>query len=104
MGDVPARSNALRLCGSALVAALAWAHAIAPGANILLVEASSSALGNLLAAVDYAKTHADYVSMSWGTDEYSGEKNLDHHFSQTGVSFFAAAGDWGLPALYPSTS
>src|SRR5579859_1242108 len=31
-----------------------WAHAIAPGAKILLVEASSNSFTNLLAAEDYA--------------------------------------------------
>ena len=31
-----------------------WAHAIAPGANILLVEAANSSLDNLMAAVNYA--------------------------------------------------
>ena len=36
-----------------------WAHAIAPGANILLVEASSNSFKNLLAAVDYASAHAN---------------------------------------------
>ena len=49
-----------------------WAHAIAPGAKILLVEASSNSFTNLLKAVDYAKANADYVSMSWGASEFSG--------------------------------
>ena len=35
-----------------------WAHAVAPGANILLVEASSSSLTDLLAAVNYAPAAA----------------------------------------------
>src|SRR6266699_995056 len=43
-----------------------WAHAIAPGAKILLVEASSNSFANLLAAEDYAKTRAQYVSSSGG--------------------------------------
>src|ERR1041384_6459215 len=44
-----------------------WAHAIAPKANILLVEAKSASLSNLLGAVDYAVGHgASVVSMSWG--------------------------------------
>src|SRR5262245_11221216 len=34
-----------------------WAHAIAPGAHILLVEADSNSFANLLAAEDYAKGH-----------------------------------------------
>ena len=81
-----------------------WAHAIAPGAKILLVEADSNSFANLLAAEDYAKTHAQYVSNSWGSSEFSGESAYDSHFSQTGVSFFASSGDSGLPAQYPSAS
>ncbi len=81
-----------------------WAHAIAPGAKILLVEASSNSFANLLAAEDYAKTHADYVSNSWGGSEFSGETSYDSHFVQSGVSFFVSAGDAGLPADYPSAS
>jgi subtilase family serine protease len=81
-----------------------WAHAIAPGAKILLVEASSSSFTNLLAAEDYARTHAQYVSNSWGGSEFSGEASYDSHFVQSGVSFFVSAGDAGLPAEYPSSS
>src|SRR5262249_32738984 len=50
-----------------------WAHAIAPAANILLVEAASASDTDLLAAVDYAANYKDpagqgvaAVSMSWG--------------------------------------
>jgi subtilase family serine protease len=81
-----------------------WAHAIAPGARILLVEASSNSFSNLLAAEDYAKAHAQYVSNSWGGSEFSGESSYDSHFSRSGVSFFVSAGDAGLPAEYPSAS
>ncbi|MGZ4357562.1 MAG: S53 family peptidase [Gaiellaceae bacterium] len=81
-----------------------WAHAIAPGARILLVEASSNSFANLLAAEDYAKAHAQYVSNSWGGSEFSGESSYDLHFGQSGVSFFVSSGDSGLPAQYPSAS
>lgn len=81
-----------------------WAHAIAPGAKILLVEASSSSFANLLTAENYAKTHAQYVSNSWGGSEFSGEHSYDSYFAQSGVSFFVSAGDSGLPAEYPSAS
>jgi subtilase family serine protease len=81
-----------------------WAHAIAPGANILLVEATTNSFANLLAAEDYAKTHAQYVSNSWGASEFSSENTYDSHFSQSGVSFFVSSGDAGLPAEYPSSS
>jgi subtilase family serine protease len=81
-----------------------WAHAVAPGANILLVEANSPSFTNLMAAEDYAKNHAQYVSNSWGGPEFSGESAYDSHFSQPGVSFFVSAGDDGTPAEYPSSS
>jgi subtilase family serine protease len=81
-----------------------WAHAIAPGARILLVEASTNSFANLLAAEDYAKTQAQYVSNSWGGSEFSGEASYDSHFVQSGVSFFVSSGDAGLPAEYPSAS
>ncbi len=81
-----------------------WAHAIAPGAKILLVEASSNSFANLLAAEDYAKTQAQYVSNSWGGSEFSGESSYDSHFVESGVSFFVSSGDSGLPAQYPSAS
>jgi subtilase family serine protease len=81
-----------------------WAHAIAPGAKILLVEASSNSFTNLLAAEDYASLHAQYVSNSWGGSESSGETAYDKHFVRSGVAFFVSAGDAGLPAEYPSAS
>jgi len=81
-----------------------WAHAIAPGAKILLVEADSNSFANLLAAEDYAKAHAQYVSNSWGGSEFGSEAGYDSHFIQSGVSFFVSAGDSGLPAEYPSAS
>jgi subtilase family serine protease len=81
-----------------------WAHAVAPGAKILLVEASSASFANLLAAEDYARTHAQYVSNSWGAPEFFFESAYDSHFSQAGVSFFVAAGDSGATPEYPSAS
>ena len=87
-----------------------WAHAIAPGANILLVEATSNWMPDMLAAVDYARSAPGVVavSMSWGTNEYSGEASDNVHFAtpadHTGVTFLAATGDNGSPGLYPAYS
>jgi subtilase family serine protease len=81
-----------------------WAHAIAPGAHILLVEATTSSGANLYAAEDYAKTHAQYVSNSWGAGEYLGEQQDDFHFTQPGVSGFVSAGDESAVPEYPSSS
>jgi subtilase family serine protease len=81
-----------------------WAHAVAPGAHILLVEATSASTSNLMAAEDYAGAHAQYVSNSWGGNEFSSEASTDSHFARSGVSYFVSSGDNGLPAEWPSSS
>ena len=84
-----------------------WAHAMAPSAKVLLVEANSASLNDLLAAVDYAKAQPDVVaiSMSWGASEFLGETTYDSHFTSTnGVSFFASSGDSGAGVIWPSAS
>ncbi len=87
-----------------------WAHAIAPGANILLVEANSSSMSDLMTAVNTARNAPGVVavSMSWGGSEFSSETSYDSDFTtpagHTGVSFFVSSGDDGAPASYPATS
>jgi len=84
-----------------------WAHAIAPGAKILLVQAPTPSGANLLAAVDYAAGRSDAVaiSMSWGGREFEEEKSLDAHFvSKSGAVFFASSGDNGWGASWPASS
>src|SRR5262249_536782 len=82
-----------------------WAHAIAPGSDILLVEAKSNSFSNLLGAVDVAvQNGAHVVSMSWGGSEFSTESSYDFHFNRLGVSFTASAGDNGTGVLYPAVS
>lgn len=84
-----------------------WAHAIAPDAKILLVEAKTPSGANLLSAIDYAASRADVVavSMSWGGGETVEEKNLDSHFiSKYGAVFFASSGDDGWGASWPAAS
>jgi subtilase family serine protease len=82
-----------------------WAHAIAPGANILLVEAASSSLTDLFAAVNWAKTNgATVVSMSWGSNEFSSEASYDSTFAAPGVTFVASSGDAGGVISYPAIS
>src|SRR5271170_1169234 len=82
-----------------------WAHAIAPQAKILLVEAPSNNLSDLLSGVDFAvRNGASVVSMSWTSAELSSERNLDNHFVSTGVTFLAASGDSGAGVNYPAAS
>jgi hypothetical protein len=73
-----------------------WAHAMAPAANIMLVESASADLSDLLGAVDYASANgASVVSMSWGSGEFSGEASNDSHFGVAGITYVAASGDNG---------
>ncbi len=84
-----------------------WAHAIAPQAKILLVEAKTASGANLLAAIDYAAARKDVaaVSMSWGGDEFPEELSLDSHLvSRSGAVFFAASGDDGAGVEWPAAS
>jgi subtilase family serine protease len=89
-----------------------WAHAMAPGAKVLLVEARSSSLSDLLAAVNYARSQPGVVavSMSWGANEFSGETSATYQNDFTtpsghaGVTFVAASGDSGAPAIWPAVS
>lgn len=82
-----------------------WAHAMAPKAKILLVEANSASFRNLFAAVSYAAGHAQYVSMSWGGTESATEASYDPTFTAHPlVSFFASSGDTASEVIYPSAS
>ncbi|HSX00935.1 MAG TPA: hypothetical protein VLF67_01720, partial [Candidatus Saccharimonas sp.] len=84
-----------------------WAHAIAPQAKILLVEARSASGNNLLAAVDYARKQPGVVavSMSWGGSEFAGQTAYDSYFtSAAGAAFFAASGDGGNGVFWPAVS
>lgn len=82
-----------------------WAHVVAPGAKILLVEAASSSMTDLLSAVDYAvSAGAKQVSMSWGGGEFSGMSTYDAHFKHPGVTFLASTGDNGAAVDYPAAS
>jgi hypothetical protein len=78
-----------------------WAHATAPGATILLVEASNDSLTNMLDAVEYARdvSGVSVISMSWGTSEFSGETSYNSDFTtpsgHEGITFVAASGDEG---------
>lgn len=85
-----------------------WAHASAPDAKILLVEASTSDFNDLFSAVNYAKNRPDVVaiSMSWGDSEHPWQVNYDSRFiSSYGAVFFAASGDNGSNEIFwPATS
>jgi hypothetical protein len=85
-----------------------WAHAMAPNATILLVEAVAATNNALLSAVDYATRQPGVVavSMSWGGEEFSGEINYSYesHFNKPGITFFASSGDDGSTVMWPAAS
>ncbi|HVX14350.1 MAG TPA: fibronectin type III domain-containing protein [Pirellulales bacterium] len=87
-----------------------WAHAMAPKANLVLVEAQSASLSSLLSAVDLARNlpTVNVISMSWGSNEFSGETSYDSHFTtpsgHIGITFVASSGDSGAPGVWPALS
>ncbi|HEV8064803.1 MAG TPA: hypothetical protein VGP46_08235, partial [Acidimicrobiales bacterium] len=89
-----------------------WIHAMAPGAQIVLVEANSQSLADLMAGVATAASQpgVSVVSMSWGFAEgqavfASDEAAYDGYFNVPGVTFVASTGDYGTAdPEYPAYS
>jgi subtilase family serine protease len=82
-----------------------WAHAEAPAAKVVLVEATSSTIKSLLKAVVYANgIGATEVSMSFGVGESSSETTMDKDFTHAGTFYTAATGDGGHGVGYPAAS
>ena len=89
-----------------------WAHALAPGASILMVEARSESAPDMLEAVDVARNTPGVVavSMSWGFPETPDQRAYDAHFTtpagHAGITFVSASGDHGPEggAVYPASS
>jgi nitrate reductase NapAB chaperone NapD len=81
-----------------------WAHAIAPGATILVVEAHSQSRQSLITAVNAARNTPGVVaiSMSWGFPESANEASYNSIFTtppgHRGITFLAASGDSGPAA------
>jgi subtilase family serine protease len=107
----PANGNAY---GWSLESALdiEWAHAMAPSATILLVEACSNSYNDLFVAEEVASYYVSLygggeVSNSWGSGEFASEVNFDNYFYRDyydHITRFVSAGDSGLGAAYPSSS
>lgn len=98
-----------------------YAHAMAPKANLYLVEARSNSFSDLASAVQVAvnlircgqrtacpstATGKGEISMSWGGEEWGDELRIDAAFvpsTAPGVVFLAATGDYPGTS-YPSVS
>lgn len=81
-----------------------WAHAVAPGARIVLVQAWSSDDADILAATRWAVDHnvGDVISQSFGEDERCVDPAIaraQHQVFQRatarGITLFASSGDQG---------
>ena len=102
-GSSTPRSNSSWALEAALD--IEWAHAEAPGAKIVLVEAQSNSTTNLFNGVSLANSlGATEVSMSWGGGEASGETADDSFMTHSGTFYTASAGDSGHGAEYPAAS
>jgi subtilase family serine protease len=101
-----------------------WAHAIAPGANIVLVLARTASDDDILSALNYAIDNnlGDVISMSFGENESCLDQDTVTawhtaftHATQKGMTLFASTGDqgasqhtcdgqsWTLAASHPAT-
>jgi hypothetical protein len=86
-----------------------YAHAMAPGATIILVEAASASLADLLKAEQVAAdqvvaaTGGGQISNSWAAGEFGLETLYDSYFNRSGVVYFAASGD-APGVVWPSAS
>ncbi|TQK95150.1 hypothetical protein FB563_0017 [Streptomyces puniciscabiei] len=80
--------------------------AACPGCHILLVEAKSANVPDLMAAEDTAATTPGVVSVSnsWGGAEDNTVTSFDSHFHHPGVAITASSGDSGYGVSWPASS
>ena len=86
-----------------------WAFAINPNVKIRVIFAKSDKFTDLFDAIKFANNRfnfspaidTDLLSMSWGTDDNVGFKDIQHYFTNPNVCYFAASGDSNNTS-YPS--
>lgn len=82
-----------------------WAHATAPLARIIVIEAPDASIGSLTNAIRLANNMGPgIVSMSFGANEGSWTSTVDSVFSLNTMTYLAATGDWGAGVSWPSVS
>ncbi|MEI6804605.1 MAG: S53 family peptidase [Burkholderiales bacterium] len=82
-----------------------WAHATAPLARIVLIEAADASTNSLLGAVKLANAMGPgIVSMSFGANEGSWTASVDTAFTKANMSYVAATGDAGAAVYWPAVS
>ena len=82
-----------------------WAHATAPLARLVLIEAPDAGVASLSNGVALAnRMGAGVVSMSFGAAEGSWTAGYESVFGASGMSYVAATGDNGAAVSWPSVS
>lgn len=84
-----------------------WAHATAPLARLILIEAPDAYTPSMLNAINLANAMGPgVVSMSFGAAEGSWVTSMDSAFSSANMTYVAATGDSGTAsgAQWPSVS
>lgn len=82
-----------------------WAHATAPMARLVLIEAPDASVNSLSAAVQLAnKMGPGVVSMSFGANEGSWTSSFESTFSGANMTYLAATGDAGAAVSWPAVS
>jgi kumamolisin len=74
------------------------AHSFAPNAKIILVEAASSSIDDLIVAEKRAtklveEAGGGEISNSWGATEFAGEDSYESDFTGKNIVYFASTGD-----------
>ena len=84
---------------------LDMASAACPSCKIILVQASSASISNLMAGVDYAKTQGvKAISNSYGTADSSSLAQYDSHYAANNIAVTVSTGDSGYGAQWPATA
>ncbi|MFZ6733986.1 putative Ig domain-containing protein [Undibacterium sp. Ji42W] len=82
-----------------------WAHATAPLARIILIEAADSSMSNMVGGIKLANAMGPgVVSMSFGSTEGSWTAGVESTFSPTKMTYLAASGDNGPDVEWPAVS
>lgn len=80
-----------------------WAHATAPYARIILIEATDASLTSLTGAVKLANAMGPgVVSMSFGANEGTFTQSVGSVFTADKMTYLAATGDSGAQVSWPS--
>ncbi len=82
-----------------------WAHATAPYARIVLIEAPDGSVSTLYAAVQLANQMGPgVVSQSFGAAEGPWTSGYDALYDASNMTYLAAAGDAGAQVVWPAAS